>query len=99
MMDSQAFWGSVLCFCLIVLVGCAAEVQTRIRDHVARDTAEARRIEASAKRPEVPQDIQEPERTIYVEREDMEFLDGILKAEPEYLPWVHKVPKKLELDF
>lgn len=36
---------------------------------------------------------------INVEREDMEFLQAMLKRRPEYLPWVHKVPKKLFLQF
>lgn len=36
---------------------------------------------------------------IYVEREDMEFLRDQLKRPPEYLPWVHQVPKKLFLNF
>lgn len=53
MMDSQAFWGSVLCFLAILLVGCAAEVREKFRDRTPSDTAEARRIEASAKRPGV----------------------------------------------
>lgn len=36
---------------------------------------------------------------IYVSREDMEFLQNLLKEPPRYLPWIHQVPKRLFLDF
>lgn len=41
----------------------------------------------------------EPARIILVEKEDMQFLHDLLAAEPEYLPWVHKVPKRLFLEW
>ena len=53
MTDAPAFWGSVLCFLAILLVGCAAEVREKFRDRTPGDTAEARRLEASNHRPEV----------------------------------------------
>lgn len=105
MMDSQAFWGSVICFLAIVFMGCAAEIHDRLvlSNQVARDTAEARRIEESAKRPEVPQDIQELANMepvqVTVSPEDFQFLTDLLKEPPRDLPWIREVPEKLELDF
>lgn len=52
--------------------------------------------EGSAYQPEADQaDVQK----IYVEPEDMKFLNDLLEAPPQDLPWIRKVPKRLFLDW